>query len=148
MKLVCIAQGAVRSGGLQEINDIILPARNDNDDISGPGYADTQILLAPGFTVEQANEIFSGILVEVQQREEVIDGEVVVVDYWKNKKDGLWYQLKVKPNFELSIKKLTQGDILSLSAPEISYAIRMEILEKIVSKISDFPNNLETLMAE
>lgn len=126
--------------GIDDVGDII-EVWDGPEPPSGPGYALSDIV-----TVEVLSREVVDAILNAKRPNIVEDPEDPEKAYWQNPEDSEWYEVVVKPKYDLNFADLTLGDRATLADEESTILEKTTALGKIVTNITKYPENTQTLV--
>lgn len=110
---------------------------------SGPGYALADIVEIGALNKTDVDSVLATC------KKEVIYDEKTGKEYWYDTVSDNWYEIKIKPKYELNLANLTVEDKAALASSSTPSPVQIGILgEKIISNITKYPQNSETIRPE
>ncbi len=127
--------------GIDDVGDIF-EIWDGPEPPSGPGYALSDIITVEVLSREEVETVLNTIRPNIETVE-ISPGEEK--EYWQNPEDDQWYEIKIKPKYELNFADLDLNDRTTLANEQSTSVQQIAALGKIVANVSKYEENTETL---
>ena len=128
--------------GIDNIGDIFEIFEGDNPP-GGPGYALSDIVEIVDLTKVEVDEILNA------RKPEIVIDEKEEKEYWYDADDtGNWYEIIIKPKYELNLSDLSVQDRSLLSSTQSTSAEQINAIAKIKPTLTLYDINKTILQPE
>ena len=135
--IICRSPAYTRSG-IDDVGDVI-EIWEGPEAPSGPGYALSEIITVEALSKEDVEIKLNTIRPEVQSDPESPDKE-----YWRDPSTGDFYEVKIRPKYQLNAAQLTLADKVILADEAATSLQQLTTLGKIEANIAKYPENFTT----